>query len=176
MDALVASANAGLVHRLQRPIVYKLFTNVVHYDEKYQGLEEVFLDSTLNDAVGVVKLRSRAETGEFTYSPYWTDAIVHLAGFVLNGNINTPDDVAHISSGFESIRIAEDFSEGKTYHSYVRMHSTEKKGMSVGDVYIFDGDTVIAACNGLKFQMMKKSILNVILGISQGRSQQREVR
>lgn len=163
ITTILKSDKVKTVHQLKRPIIYKLFTNVVEYDEKYQGLEEVYLDSLVNDAVGLIKLQPTGSTGDFMYSPYWMDPIVHLAGFILNGHFNTPADIAYILSGIDSISILGEFSAGKTYTSYVGTQTMEITGHFVSDVYVFDDDTVVAVCTGVRFQKMKKGILSVIL-------------
>lgn len=170
VDALVESAKVGLTHRILRPMVYKLFSALVVYDKKYQGLTDVFMDSTLHEACANINFektstKSTSATGTFTYSPYWIDSIVHLAGFVLNGHFNTPEDKVFISHGWKSLRIAVGkLDEGKSYSSYVRMQPVAgAKGVMAGDVYLFDGEEVVAMCTGLKFQELKKTILHSLL-------------
>lgn len=170
VDALVESAKVGLTHRILRPMVYKLFSALVVYDKKYQGLTDVFMDSSLHEASANINFEktstiSASTTGTFTYSPYWIDSIVHLAGFVLNGHFNTPEDKVFISHGWKSLRIAVGkLDEGKSYSSYVRMQPVAgTKGVMAGDVYLFDGEEVVAMCTGLKFQELKKTILHSLL-------------
>lgn len=162
-DHLVDSSKAGLSHRILRPIVYKLFSTLVKYQEKYQGLEEVFLDSKLLEAGAHVKFRTTAMDGNFVLSPYWIDSIAHLSGFVLNGSATTPEDAVYISHGWRSMRVAGSLSEGRSYKSYVRMQPTGDRGVMAGDVYLFDGDDIVAVCGGLKFKKIKTSILNSLL-------------
>ncbi|KAL9136636.1 MAG: hypothetical protein Q9175_002148, partial [Cornicularia normoerica] len=165
VDALTSSAVAGLSHRLQRPIVYKLFTSLVNYGEKYQGLEEVYLDNTgYGDTAARVKLGPNADSGTFTQSPYWTDTIIHLAGFVLNGDVALSPDDAYISAGFEAFHIFEELSDTKTYTTYVSMQPSEKSNVVSGDVYVFEGDRLIALCGGLYFHKMTKKILRILFG------------
>ena len=165
VDTLTNSAIAGLSHRLQRPIVYKLFTSLVNYGEKYQGLEEVYLDNTgYGDTAAQVKLGPNADAGTFTESPYWTDTIIHLAGFVLNGDVALSSDEAYISAGFEAFHIFDKLSDTKTYTTYVSMQPNEKANVMTGDVYVFDGDRLIALCGGLYFHKMTKKVLRIIFG------------
>ena len=165
IDALTNSAVAGLSHRLQRPIVYKLFTSLVNYGEKYQGLEEVFLDNTgYGDTAARVKLGAHPDSGTFTESPYWTDTIIHLAGFVLNGDVALSPDDAYISAGFEAFHIFEKLSDTKTYTTYVSMQPSEKPNVVTGDVYVFDGSRLVALCGGLYFHKMTKKVLRIIFG------------
>ena len=163
-DALVSSAAAGLSHRLLKPIIYKLFASLVSYEHKYQSIAEVFLDNNHGDAVAIVKLMPNIGTGDFTCSPYWIDAIVHLAGFLLNGDVNKPDDVAYIATGFESLFLYEDLSAESTYTCYACVRPAENNGVFAGDVYLSQGDKVIAHCANILFQKMTKSALSIILG------------
>ncbi|RFU33276.1 hypothetical protein B7463_g3074, partial [Scytalidium lignicola] len=163
MDSLANSAKLGQAHQLLRPMVYKLFQHVVHYSEPYQGLEEVFLDNIVGDSVAKIKLKSTSGASTFNSNPYWGDSIVHLAGFVLNGNTTTPEDTVYISGGLDSMRVAEKLSSEKTYSCYVRMQPDSKKGYFIGDVYIFYRDDIIAVAAGVLFQELKKTILNAII-------------
>jgi iterative type I PKS product template protein len=142
---------SGETYQLPRPFVYKLFGHVVRYSDRYQGMEEVYLNEAAGDAVAKVKLNSADGAGSFTCNPYWSDAVVPLAGFVMNGNTTTPDDTIYISGVLGSMRISEELSDKKSYSSYVRMQPASTKGYFVGDVYIFDGDMVVAVCTEVIF-------------------------
>lgn len=166
INDLTKSATAGLSHRLQRPIVYKLFASLVEYGDEYQGLEEVYMDNEHTDAAAIVKLRTSAGTGTFTESPYWIDSILHLVGFLLNGNVAHGDEVAYISTGLESLNIFEELSETKAYSTYVSIQPTEKKDVLSGDVYVFYGDTLVALCSSIHFHRMTKKILKAIFNKS----------
>ena len=166
---LTKSAVAGSCHRLQRSVVYKLFAELVDYSDKYQGIEEVFLDDEHGDAAARIKLRPSAGTGDFTQSPYWVDAMVHLAGFVLNGNVKNTNDIAYISAGFETLHIFEDLSETKSYTSYVSIQAAEKKDVFTGDVHVFEGERYVALCSGIYFHRMAKKSLRAIFGQAQSR-------
>ena len=163
MTGLTNAANEGSIHRILRPMIYKLFSTIVVYGEKYHGLQEVYMDSALNEVVANVKFQNVAECGEFTYSPYWIDTIAHLAGFVLNGSISTPDDTVFISHGWRSMRIGAPLSAEKSYRGYVRMQPIGNRGLMCGDVYLLEGNDVVAVCLGLKFQEMKKTLLHSLL-------------
>lgn len=94
LDSLVASAKTGQHLRLPKLIAYKLFANLVKYDAAYQSMDEIYLSSYRKDAAASVRLINSQNTGTFACNPYWTDAVIHLAGFVLNGDVTKPDDVA----------------------------------------------------------------------------------
>ena len=163
MTGLTDAANEGSVHRILRPMIYKLFSTIVVYSEKYHGLQEVYMDSALNEVSAKVKFQNVAECGTFTYSPYWIDTIAHLAGFVLNGSVSTPEDTVFISHGWRSMRIVAPLSHEKSYRGYVRMQPIGNRGLMCGDVYLLEGNDVVAVCLGLKFQEMKKALLHSLL-------------
>ena len=164
IDVLRNQALSGKAHRLLKPMVYKLFANLVAYGDPYQALEEVVLDSECLDAAGTVKLPNISGLGTFLHSPYWMDSTVHLAGFLLNGSLKYPDDMACLSAGFDSWRIFEELSIDKLYTSYVCMQEVGKQGMVMGDAYVFDGDKLVLATTGIKFQKMKRVVMRSLLG------------
>ncbi|CAK7230710.1 Type I Iterative PKS [Sporothrix bragantina] len=165
MDHLVEASSCGQAHKLLRPMVYKLFASFVDYAPKYQGLEEVYMDSQRLEAAAKVRfLTNEAEDGTFTCSPYWIDGVAHLSGFILNGADTTPADSVFISHGWGSFKFSTQLSADKSYRSYVRMQEeTGSRGVFAGDVYFFDGDEVVAMCEDLKFQRVKRSILPYLL-------------
>ncbi|KAJ5345900.1 Acyl transferase/acyl hydrolase/lysophospholipase [Penicillium brevicompactum] len=170
MSQLIKDSSSGDVHKLLRPMVYKLFAALVDYDDKYQGMQEVYMDSDLLEATAKVRFRTTPEDGTFTYSPYWIDSLAHLSGFVLNGADTTPADSVYISHGWKSMKIVGELSEKKTYQSYVRMQQTMTKGVLSGDVFFLDDGEVVAVCQELKFQRIKRAILDHLLPPTSGAS------
>ncbi|KAK0739379.1 hypothetical protein B0T21DRAFT_285107 [Apiosordaria backusii] len=163
INSLQDSSARGETHRILRPMVYKLFAALVDYDTRYQGLQEVFMDSNLLEAAANVQFQTSDDDGTFTYSPYSIDSFAHLSGFVLNGAETTPADAVYISHGWDSMKIVGQLSADKRYQSYVRMQETSTRGVMEGDVYLFEGDEVVAVCQGLKFQRIQRSILDHLL-------------
>ncbi|KAI0476858.1 hypothetical protein F4859DRAFT_514189 [Xylaria cf. heliscus] len=163
MNHLITSSTMGQTHKILRPMVYKLFAALVTYDPKYQGMEEVYLDSNLLEATAYVKFATDDSDGIFTYSPYWIDSIAHLSGFVLNGADTAPEDCVFISHGWKSMKIVAQLSASIRYQSYVRMQETDTPGVLSGDVYFFEGDRVVAVCEDLRFQRIKRTILDHLL-------------
>ncbi|KAK1835326.1 putative polyketide synthase [Podospora conica] len=163
VEHLVQASTVGKTHKILQPMVYKLFAALVDYDIRYQGLKEVYMDSHLYEAAANVKFNTTDADGTFTYSPFWIDSLAHLSGFVLNGADTTPPDAVFISHGWGSMKIVGELSAAKEYRSYVRMQPTEARGVMAGDVYFFEGSQIIAVCEGLKFQKIKRSILNLLM-------------
>lgn len=164
IEALKASNNASLGHRLLRPVIYRLFSNLVEYGEHYQGLEVVSLDANLRDAVGEVKMPTLPSAGRYLYDPFLLDATVHLAGFLVNCGLKYSDDIAFLSTGFDTWRLLKPLSPAARYTSYAHMNETADKCAVVGDVYVFDeSNDPVCALTGVRFQRMKKTALSRIL-------------
>ena len=163
IDHLICAGNSGRAHRILKGMAYKLFSSLVKYGKRYQGMEEVVLHSERMEATARVRLQPLEDGESFYCSPYWIDSIAHLSGFVLNGNDLTPDDVVYISHGWTSMRLFGKLSTEILYENYVRMIPAEKKGTMVGDVHVFGGDRIVAVFGGVRFQAIKKSILATLL-------------
>lgn len=164
-DSIQSSAVAGQGHRLLRPFVYKLFSSLVHYSEAYQGIEEAFLDEGYRESTARIRLRPNSNAGQFVRNPYWIDNLVHLAGFVLNGDATKPDDVAYMAASIDVFYLIEELSDAEEYTCYVSIQdSVEKKDHLVGDAYVFHGETLMALCAGISFQKMPRKVLAAVLG------------
>ncbi|KAJ0418711.1 hypothetical protein BJY00DRAFT_175444 [Aspergillus carlsbadensis] len=162
MDSLIQSVKAGRGDHLRRPVVYKLFANLVDYDDKYQAIEELFWDEKSNDAAASISLKPYNGRGKFEYLPYWTDPLVHLAGFVLNVNLTSSDNNVYLSGGVKRMQVYGELSTEKKYTSYVRTHPADDHGMSFSDVYVFDQEEIVGFCS-LVFQKMPRIVLHRLI-------------
>lgn len=167
IEKLIEPASSAGTHRMLKDMIYKQFQTVVTYSKEYHNIDELFMDCELNETAANIRFQSTAGNGQFVYSPYWIDTVAHLAGFILNASVKTPADTVFISHGWESFRIAAPLSHEKAYRGYVRMQPTGSRGVQAGDVYIFDGDEIVVLCKGIKFQEMKRTTLQSLLGTSQ---------
>ena len=163
IDHLIHSATQGRVHRILKPMIYKLFASLVKYDESFQGMQEIFLDSRLKEATANIILSTQHTPGAFYYSPHLIDSLAHLSGFALNGSHTTPEDTVYISHGWRNMRLTSRFKGNATYKTYVRVQPVDSRGLMAGDVHIFEGDRIVGAIEGLKFQTIKKSVLGMLL-------------
>jgi len=146
-------------HLIKRRMAYKLFSSVVEYDTKYQGMQEVLLDSEHLEASAKVKFQTTEDDGKFCFSPFWIDSLGHLAGFVMNGNDSVDSKVqVFVNHGWDSMRCAQEFSPDKQYRTYVRMQNIGGT-MHSGDVYIFDDDVVVGVYQGVKVSTEKLILL-----------------
>ncbi|KAM6476656.1 polyketide synthase [Trichoderma sp. SZMC 28011] len=151
-------------HAFLKPVVYRLFANVVGYGEAYQGLEEVVVDTRGSDGMGTVRLPQSDSTGHFTLDPYLNDAAIHLCGFLVNSGLNYPEDDVFICPGFQSWRFFEALHPGKAYSTYVYMQeSASNDGSMSGNCYVLDGDRIVQELVGIKFHKMKRAVLQLSL-------------
>lgn len=163
VDALKQRLETGAAHKVLRGMAYKLFKALVTYADNYRGMEEVILDGKQTEATASVKFQTTEADGEFLYSPYWIDSLAHLSGFIVNASDHLDsENSVYISHGWGSIKIAEKLSPEKKYRSYVRMQPAPGN-ISVGDVYIMDGDHIIGMVMGLKFQNIPRRALNIMM-------------
>ena len=147
MQGLRDAAQNGSCHLLKRGMAYKLFENCVEYGEKFQGIEEVHLDSKGHEATARVALKDKSDC--FHANPYYIDSLGHLSGFIMNAT-ESFDYKAQVflNHGWESIRCAVKLSPEETYHTYVKMQSVDGTKY-VGDVYVFQGDSIVGVNQGV---------------------------
>lgn len=174
LESLQEQARSGKARRLPKQAAYELFSGVVSYAAPYQALQEVIMGVDCTDAVGTARLADLSARGTFHVSPYWIDAVTHLAGFVLNCGLRYPEDIACLAVGFDAWHPLKDLKAGETYTVYACLQDVTDgagRGHEVrGDCYVFAGAgmELCQATLGIKFLRMKKVALNMILGGSGG--------
>ncbi|CEJ58735.1 hypothetical protein PMG11_07382 [Penicillium brasilianum] len=148
--------------RLSHDMIYDLFSMVVHYDQRYQGMREVLVDAEKLEAVASLSLH-HDNAGAFFCSPLWLDNLAQIAGFVMNaiGKVD-PREFTYISHGIGSYQIGEDLRTDISYKAHVRMFS-ETGTVFAGDVSIFQGERMIARCAEVKFQRVPRAVLERVL-------------
>ncbi|KAL2002415.1 hypothetical protein VTN02DRAFT_6839 [Thermoascus thermophilus] len=151
----------GEAHKMKRGIVYKLFASLVDYDSKYQGMQEVVLDSSELEATA--KVSFQAEDEGFYFNPCWIDSLGHIAGFIMNGNDNVQSkSQVFINHGWDAMRCATKFTKGKTYQSYNKMQLANGT-IYVGDTYILEEGKIVAIFEGVRFQGVPRHVLDYLL-------------
>ena len=148
IKALHKGVDEGDSHKMKRGIVYKLFSALVDYSLNYQGMQEVVLDSDELEATAQVSFRVGDEG--FYFNPCWVDSLGHIAGFIMNGNDNVQSkDQVFVNHGWDRMRCATSFTNGKMYRSYNKMQLVSGT-MYSGDTYIFHEDNIVAIFEGVK--------------------------
>jgi iterative type I PKS product template protein len=163
INVLQQKLESGAAHKVLRGMAYKLFKALVTYADNYRGMEEVILDGKQTEATASVRFQTTAADGNFLCSPYWIDSLAHLSGFIVNASDHLDsENSVYISHGWGSIKISKQLSPEKKYQSYVRMQPAPGN-ISVGDVYILEGDEIIGMVMGLKFQNIPRRALNIMM-------------
>ncbi|CAL5871299.1 uncharacterized protein PFLUO_LOCUS5549 [Penicillium psychrofluorescens] len=158
---LQESTESGQAHRMKQGMVYKLFAALVEYDDNYKSIREVILDSEQHEATALVKFQ--APPGNFHRNPFWIDSIGHLSGFIMNASDATDSkNTVFVNHGWDSMRCLKKFDPNVTYRTYVRMQPWQNS-IWAGDVYLFDGDDIVALYGGVKFQGLPRKILDTAL-------------
>ncbi|KAL9619045.1 MAG: hypothetical protein Q9160_006300 [Pyrenula sp. 1 TL-2023] len=171
IDVLTQGAHAGKYKKVDRGPAYEAFASLVQYNEKYHGMKEIILDSKNFEATSLIEFKATENDGDFEGNPYWIDNVTHLSGFVLNGNdaVDSKKQV-YISHGWESLQIAHPLSARKKYRNHVKMFPGPKQTMA-GDVYVFDGEEMVALVGGVKFQAIPRAVLDKLLPPTNGAGQ-----
>ncbi|EXJ74670.1 uncharacterized protein A1O5_01363 [Cladophialophora psammophila CBS 110553] len=148
-------------NRMKRRLVYRLFSVLVQYNNEYQGMSEVIINSENLEAAAEVNFQ--VGKSDFQLDPRWIDSLGQVAGFIMNAN-DTLDlrDRVFINHGWQRIRFAEQLDATKTYRTYNRMHLIDKETYA-GDTYILDGDRIVAVYEGVRFKGIPRQLLDRIL-------------
>ena len=142
---------------MQPEVLYALFANAVEFDPSFKGIHEVYMAKDFQEAAALVFLKEDHVGCRFTSSPYWSEGLAHLAGFMVNGNPSKSSRTTFIVMGFESIEQTVDFVPGKTYLTYTRVNRWEKD-TAFCDAYIFDPESskLVVQCNNLRYQELHR--------------------
>ena len=173
MDDRIKNAKEGSGHRMQPEIIYALFANAVEFDPAFKGIQEGYIANDFQEAAAVVVLPNDPPGTRFTLSPYWGEALVHLAGFMVNGNPNRSPHTTFIVMGFESTQQTVTFEPGKKYLAYTRISRWEKD-TAYCDAFVFDPDSsrLVMQCINLQYQELPRTTWRHILEGSHARSRE----
>lgn len=163
IDVLTGGAKVGRYKSLDRELAYKGFSSFVQYDKQYHGMKEVVIDQKNFEATSTLEFQTTDDAGDFEINPCFIDNISHLSGYILNGSgaVDTNKQV-YVSHGWKSLQIAKPLSSRKTYSNYVKMYPGQKQTM-FGDVYVFEGDEMVALVGGVKFQAIPRTVIDRLL-------------
>ncbi|GAD98443.1 polyketide synthase, putative [Paecilomyces variotii No. 5] len=162
-ERMVALEHSVSSSKIFHRMAYDLFSTIVDYDQWYRGMQEVVVDTTKLEATATLKLYEGRDAGVFFCSPLWLDNLAQLAGFVLNATgVIDPKQSVYISHGLESYQLGQEIDPRQPYRVHVRMLPVNRTVVA-GDVSIFQGDTMVGKCGGVKFQKVPRSLLTMLL-------------
>ena len=163
VSSLQKSVDEGDSHKLKRGLTYKLFSSLVKYEDDYQGMQEVILNTEGFEATARVVFQV-GENG-FSWNPCWIDSLGHIAGFIMNATDNSHSkDHVFVNHGWNGMRCAKKIEYDQTYQTYNKMQSQDEKGsMYIGDTYILEDGIIVAIFEGVKVGYLGFPCSNVIL-------------
>ncbi|SMR63496.1 unnamed protein product [Zymoseptoria tritici ST99CH_1A5] len=168
IDMLTARTMTGGAHKVQRGMAYKLFKALVNYDDKYRAMAEVVLDGANTEASAAIDFPTKPDDGDFYCPPYHIDGACHISGFIVNASdLLDSEQNVYVSHGWGAMKFSRPLVAGMKLRNYVRM-VPQPNNISKGDVYIMEGDEIVAVCEGIKFQQIPRKVLNVFLPPNKG--------
>jgi iron transport multicopper oxidase len=161
---------SGQTQSLHRDFLYRMFSDaIVHYSEAYRKIEQVDVDYKENEAFATLSVDSMS-TQEISIGTHALDALLHLAGFILNTNPYYPKTTVFIASGWDGLRLAESLESGMKYTLHTRFSSdVHRPDVFRGNVSIFSGDRMIGLCRGLRFHRLARRSLRMLLSAPLGK-------
>ncbi|KAF9483554.1 ketoacyl-synt-domain-containing protein [Pholiota conissans] len=143
-----------------------IFPRVVEYSKEFHTLQTLTLLSDGMEGVGVMKLGSTCEAGNFVVHPIFLDTFLHIAGFLANlhGNLND----AFICNEIGSMYILPShFSDTTaTFTIYCKIHALPQQRCMLGDTYVLSMGTtqcLVAHIKGIRFQRVRLTGLKACL-------------
>ncbi|KAK5172982.1 polyketide synthase [Saxophila tyrrhenica] len=168
MEMLNLKTQNGGAHKVQRGMAYKLFKALVNYDDKYRAMAEVVLDGQTTEASATLDFPTKPEDGDFYCPPYHIDGACHISGFIVNASdLLDSEQNVYVSHGWGAMKFSRPLTAGMKLKNYVRMQP-QPNNISKGDVYIMQGDEIVAVCEGIKFQQIPRRVLNTFLPPNKG--------
>lgn len=165
--------------RLQASIFYALFSHAVQYgSENYQCVREAHVSDDFSEAVAEVVPAVDPPSLRFVASsPYWGEALAHLAGFLVNCHADRLAGSARTTTSFimDSLERFEQtpgaIEPGRSYFTYARV--LEKKGdTAVCEVVVFDDkDRLVMRTWRMRFHEVPNSVLQGLLPRQPGQEQ-----
>ncbi|KAF7196198.1 Non-reducing polyketide synthase 1 [Pseudocercospora fuligena] len=172
IDLLTAKTMNGGAHKVQRGMAYKLFKALVNYEGKYRAMSEVVLDGQNTEASATLDFPTKPEDGDFYCPPYHIDGSCHISGFIVNASdLLDSEQNVYVSHGWGAMKFSKPLTAGMKLRNYVRM-LPQPNNISKGDVYILEGDEIVAVCEGIKFQQIPRRVLNTFLPPNKGSAAQ----
>lgn len=176
VKARVQTLNSAIrpreVHALDTALFYKVFSEIVDYSPPYHAVQEAVIAADFHDAAATLQLTPTAEHGSFISSPFAVDALVHVAGFLLNADVRRAKNEVHIANHIGSLRIVGDISSPGPYHVYATVREQDSKtGTSLCDVYATDSrDNLVSICTDICFKKLDRDFFALLTGATRGRS------
>ncbi|KAG6068345.1 Type I Iterative PKS [Claviceps aff. humidiphila group G2b] len=171
VKARVATLHASLrprhVHAMDKSLFYKVFSEIVDYSSAFHAVEEATVASDFHDAAFIIQPQASAmDLGSYTCSPFIIDALIHVAGFLLNADVQKPKHEVHIANHIGSLRILGDLTKESPFLIYATIREQDlKAGTSLCDVYMTNSqDSIVAICTDICFKKLDRGFFALLTG------------
>ncbi|KAG5936376.1 Type I Iterative PKS [Claviceps pazoutovae] len=171
VKARVASLHASLrprhVHAMDKSLFYKIFSEIVDYSSAFHAVEEATVASDFHDAAFIIQPQAPAvDLGSYTCSPFIIDALIHVAGFLLNADVRKPKHEVHIANHIGSLRILGDLTKDSPFLIYATIREQDlRAGTSLCDVYMTNSqDSIVAICTDICFKKLDRGFFALLTG------------
>lgn len=164
MEERIRLSKEGLGHRIQPDIFFALFASAVKFSPDFKGVQEAYVASDFQEAAATIVLQPDPAATRFTFSPYWAEALLHLAGFMVNGNPSKSPQSTFVVMGYNTVEQLAPVVSGKQYLTYTRISRWEN-GTAFCAAYVFDPQTynVVMQAIDLRYQEFKTAVWRRIL-------------
>ena len=161
---LKASSAPKEIHAMGRGLFYKIFSEIVDYSAPYQIVEEATIAADFSDALVSLQTNPLKDLGTFATSPFLIDAIVHVAGFLLNADVRKPKNCIHIANHIESLRMLSDLPSHLQCRAYATIRDKDDtSGISLCDVYVTDDqEKLLVVCTGITFKKLERDFFALL--------------
>jgi iterative type I PKS product template protein len=166
MDDRIRLSKEGSGHRMLPDVFFALFANAVEFSPDFRGVQEAYVAGDYQEAAATIKIRPDPAGTRYTASPYWGEALLHLAGFMVNGNPNTPSQLTYALMGYDIIEQLAPIEPNKEYMTYTRISRWEGT-TAFCTAYVFDPLTwtIVMQAVDLRYQQFKRATWRHILGM-----------
>jgi orsellinic acid synthase len=151
---------------MDKTLFYKVFSEIVDYAAPFHAVDEATVAVDFQDAVMTLQLAPTLELGTFTSNPFAIDALVHIAGFLLNADVHKPKNEVHIANHIGSLRVLGDLSSNGPFRAYTTIRDQNSKtGTSLCDVYLTNGQgKLVALCTDICFKKLDRDFFAMLTG------------
>ena len=170
---LEASSSPKQVHAMDKQLFYKVFSEIVDYSAPYHAVDEAYVAANFSDAAFLLQLPVLKDLGTFTCNPFAADALIHIAGFLLNADVRKPKNDIYIANHIGSFRVLGDLSSNGPWRAYATVREQDTRAeTNLCDVYVTDEqDILVALCTDICFKKLDRDSFSWLLGSSRARSQ-----
>lgn len=165
MEERIQLSKEGSGHRMQPSVFYALFANAVEFSPDFRGVQEAYVANDFQEAAATIVLPPDPVGTRFTSSPYWGEGLLHLAGFMVNGNPSKSPQSTFVVMGYDSVEQLATVEPGKQYLTYTRISRWEEDTAFCAG-YVFDPQTskIVMQAVDLRYQEFKTATWRHILG------------